>query len=116
MLGCTETVTFVRLVKRENDEYYLASVFDNVSWFEKTRIRSENTGVVYDNAVHIRIPAASIGSRELPKKGDHVIHGTFPLGAEANSPADLAKYGALKVLEVGDNRRGGLPHVVVIGK
>lgn len=114
MLGCTETVTFVRLVKGKDDDAYETRTLSGVSWFNKTRIMAEGTGVVYDNVVYIRIPAEAMPADWLPAEGDHVFHGE-PSGS-ITTPAQLAAYKPRKVMTVGDNRRGGLPHVGVIGK
>ena len=114
MLGCTETVTFVRLVKGEDDDAYEARTLSGVSWFNKTRIKAEGTGVVYDNVVYIRIPAKALPEDWLPAEGDHVFHGTP--GGSITTPAQLAAYKPRKVMTVGDNRRGRLPHVAVVGK
>jgi len=116
VLACTETVTFVRLVKGADSDTYEKHVFSGVSWYNKTRIRTENAGVVYDNAVQIRIPAAAITTQALPAVGDYVIHGELPAGTQITKRADLEAYAPRKVMAVGDNRRGGLPHVAVIGQ
>ncbi len=113
MLACTETVTFVRLVKGVDADTYETAEISGVSWFNKTRIRTENNGVVYNNAVQIRIPAARV-SAFLPAVGDFVVHGSISGSIEKRS--DLEPYKPRKVMAVGDNRRGGLPHVAVIGQ
>lgn len=114
MLHCTETVTFVRLVKGADNDTYVATVFQGVSWFNKTRIKTENAGVVYDNAVQIRIPAAAITTQSLPQVGDYIVRGTVM--GEIARRSDIEAYAPRKVMAVGDNRRGGLPHVAVIGQ
>ena len=114
MLACTETVSFVRLVKGEDDDAYAVTTISGVSWFNKTRIKAEGTGVVYDNVVYLRIPAAVLPAGWLPVEGDHVFLGE-PAG-EITTPAQLAGYQPRKVMTVGDNRRGRLAHVAVIGK
>lgn len=60
------------------------------------------------------IASESIGTAALPQVGDHILRGA--LTDAVNTPADLAKHGARKILAVGDNRRGQLAHVVVIGQ
>lgn len=113
MLMCGETVT---LVKCDGEEY-VTTVFEGVSWFDKTQIKLENTGMVYANAVKIRIPAETLTTDTLqPEVGDSVFRGTIPEGAALRTPKDLAAYHPRKVMAVGDNRRGRLPHVVVIGQ
>lgn len=112
MLGCTETVTIVHC----DGESYKAVSFSAASWFDKTQVKTEDKGLVFSNAVNVRIPAESIGAAALPQVGDHIIRGALPGGAAIERPADLAGYGARKIMAVGDNRRGGLAHVVVIGQ
>lgn len=110
MLGCTETVTIVHC----DGESYTAVSFSGVSWFDKTQVKTEDKGLVFSNAVKVRIPAESIGTAPLPQVGDHILRGV--LSDAIYTPADLAKHGARKIMAVGDNRRGGLAHVVVIGQ
>lgn len=110
MLGGTETVTVIHC----DGEMYTAASYSGASWFDKTQIRTEDKGLVFSNAVKVRIPAQSIGAAALPQVGDHILRGA-PSDAIC-TPADLAKHGARKVMAVGDNRRGRLRHVVVIGQ
>ena len=113
MLACTDAVTLVKC----DGETYTATVIDGVSWYDKTQVRAEGTGLVFSNAVKVRIPAAVIpANAPLPEVGDHLIHGKLPLGFTMERPADLAPFHPRKVMAVADNRRGGLPHVVVIGQ
>jgi len=114
MLACTETVTFVRLVKGTDSDAYETITFSGVSWFDKTRIKTENSGMVYDNAVQIRIPAASITTEQLPAVGDFIVRGA--VSGAITKRSDLEQYKPRRVMTVGDNRRGGLPHVAVIGQ
>lgn len=112
MLGCTETVTVVHC----NGTGYTATVFEGVSWFDRTQVRTEDRGLVFANAVKVRIPAASLGGAALPAVGDHLFRGALPAGETIGGPADLARYGARRIMAVGDNRRGALAHVAVIGQ
>lgn len=112
MLACNETVTVVRY--DDDAEAYIATEFVGVSWFDKTQVKLEDKGLVFANAVKVRIPADVLGDKELPSVGDHVFLGA-PDG-EITTPAQLAAYHPRKIMAVGDNRRGGLPHVVVIGQ
>ncbi len=113
MLACTETVTFIRLMKSGDEDTYMTTVFAGVSWFDRTRVRTEDTGLVYDNAVQIRIPAALVGDY-FPAVGDAVVRGEVTGTILRRS--DLEAYSPRKVVAVGDDRRGGLPHVSVIGQ
>lgn len=113
MLGCDESVTLIKC----DDETYTFTTFEGVSWHDKTQIKVEGTGLVFANAVKIRIPAASVmPDGPLPEVGDHVVKGGLPEGATIDRLADLAPFSPRKVMAVGDNRRGGLPHLVVIGQ
>ena len=77
----------------------------------------ESTGLVFSNAVKVRIPASAIVDNvPLPEVGDHLIHGLLPVGTVLERPADLAPFHPWKVMAVADNRRGGLPHVAVVGQ
>ncbi len=112
MLGCNETVTVVKC----DGEAYTATVFEGVSWFDKTQVKTENSGLVFANAVRVRIPADAQEGKPLPAVGDHIIRGGLPEGTVIRTPAELAAYHPRKVMAVGDNRRGGLPHVTVTGQ
>lgn len=113
MLACTEAITVVRC----DGEGYRTFAIAGVSWYDKTRVRAEGTGLAFDSAVLIRIPAAAIApDTVLPEVGDHVFRGLLPAGKTIEGPADLAARCARKVMAVGDNRRGRPPHVAVMGK
>lgn len=110
---CDETVM---LVKCDGEEYTTYAI-DGASWFDKTQVKLENTGLVFANAVKVRIPAEALSEdMPMPEEGDHIFHGALPEGVSLRTPAELAAYNPRKVMAVGDNRRGGLPHVVVIGQ
>ena len=65
----------------------------------------------------VRIPAAVLkDGAPLPEVGDHIVHGALPDGTALERPADLARLHARKVMAVADNRRGGIPHVAVVGQ
>ena len=110
MLACTDTITVIKC----DGEFYTVAVYVGVSWYDKAKVKLENTGLVFANATRIRIPAASLPiSGVLPEVGDQVIRGRLPLDADIRTPADLAPYKPRRIMAVGDNRRGGLPHVAV---
>lgn len=113
MFMCDETVTLVKC----DGETYTAYTISGVSWFNKTQVKLENTGLVFANAAKIRIPAEALTEDiPFPAVGDHIIHGTLPLGLTVRTPAELAAHHPRKVMAVGDNRRGVNPHVAVIGQ
>lgn len=106
MLQCSDTITVIRCVGNS----YTSTVIQGVSWYDKTQIKQESTGMTYANVVKIRIPADVLPDT-LPCVGDLVIRGT--MAAKPASPADIAPYKPRKIMLVGDNLRGGLPHVAV---
>jgi len=113
VLACTKTVTLVKYT----DEGYTTCVFSGVSWFDKVKVKLSDNGLAFANAVQVRIPAGSIAPGvPLPEVGDHLFLGTLPEGETIQRPADLAAHHARKVMAVGDNRRGGRPHVAVVGQ
>ena len=106
MLACEETITLIRC----NGESYTTVVFDGVSWYDKTQAKLESTGMTYANEVKIRIPAESLPAT-IPEVGDLVIKGKIP--EVPTAPVDIAPYKPRKIMAVGDNRRGRIPHVAV---
>lgn len=113
MLFCSDSITLIKC----DGESYTVSTLSGVSWYDRTQVRTENTGLVYANSVKVRIPAAVIGENTpLPEVGDHIVHGALPDGVTIERPADLAALHARKVMAVADNRRGGIPHVAVVGQ
>jgi hypothetical protein len=48
----------------------------------------------------------------MPKVGDILILGEVATALE--TPADLASYRHVKIMAVGDNRRGRIPHLLVV--
>lgn len=113
MLACTETITLVRCT---GDTYSTATVC-GVSWYVKTQVTKEATGLTFANYVKIRIPDGSLsGAAMRPKVGDHVFRGELSAGETIDSPADLAARKPLKVMSVGDNLRGRFPHLAVIAQ
>lgn len=109
MLVCNETITVVH----GTGFGYDCTVFFGVSWYDKTAVSMEGSGLIFDNMVKIRIPVDSIGAQRFPEVGDHVIHGAV---YEIASPADLATHAARRIMSVGDNRRGRLQHLAVMAK
>ncbi len=106
-----ELVTLIRC----DGEHYTTVLYGSASWFEKTGIRPSDSGFVSENSVRVRIPnwAILLAGGGLPEVGDHILRGTLPAGCTIQSPADLAALGARRILAVGDDRRGRMPHVAV---
>ena len=110
VLACTETITLVRCT---GDEYTTATV-RGVSWYGKTQVTKDSTGLSFSNYVKIRIPEESIsGAAMIPEVGDHIFRGELSAGETITSPADLAARKPRKVMSVGDNLRGRFPHLAV---
>ena len=100
-----ELVTLIRC----DGEHYTTTLYSSASWFEKTGIVPSDSGFESENSVRVRIPNPSI----LPAVGDHILRGALPAGCTIQSPADLAALGARRIMAVGDDRRGRMPHVAV---
>ena len=107
MLACDKTVTLVRC----DGEGYACTVIEGVSWFEKLQVTVQDTGLASANTIKVRIPAARVPADTLPQTGDILILGA--VSAPLERPADLDKYRHAKIMGVGDNRRGRLPHLAV---
>lgn len=113
MLYCNDVITLIKY----DGEGYTVSTLSGVSWYDRTQVKTENAGLVYANSVKVRIPAAVLkDGAPLPEVGDHIVHGALPDGTALERPADLARLHARKVMAVADNRRGGIPHVTVVGQ
>jgi len=106
MLHCDKTITVIKC----DGESYTKTVIVGVSWFDKHQIKLEGSGIAPVNLVQIRIPAA-VCPDVLPATDDVIALGEIT--AEITKPADLKPYRHVKVMSVGDNRRGGTPHVAV---
>lgn len=111
MLACNETVTIIHC----DGEKYTSIEVNGVSWYDKTQIKVEGNGLVYSNAVMVRIPLDAVPD-PLPKVGDQIIRGALPPNTIIERPADIAPYHPRKIMTIGDNRRGKLSHVAVIGQ
>ena len=107
MLACNKTVTLVKC----DGENYTTTTIVGVSWFDKVQVKLEGSGLVFANATKVRIPDANIPT-VLPEVGDILILGEITAALEA--PADLASYRYVKIMAVGDNRWGRLPHLLVV--
>ena len=109
MLQCSDTITVIHC----DGERYTTTVIRGVSWYDKTQIKQESNGMAYANVVKIRIPEHALPDTRF-MVGDLVIRGT--MAAAPTSPADIAPYNPRKIMALGDNLRGGLPHVAVIAE
>lgn len=106
MLNCTETITLVRC---DGQSYTMTEII-GVSWYDKSGGVMTDGGINPSNTLIIRIPANCFGD-VLPQSKDQVVRGS--ISTTITTPADLAPYRPRTVMNVGDNRRGTLSHVVV---
>lgn len=109
MLMCNETITLVR----SDGMSYTSDVISGVSWYDKAVVALQDRGLAASRVTKIRIPADRLPDM-LPQTGDIVIRGHGP--SEINSLKDLNGYTFAKVMEVSDNRRGGMPHMALMCK
>lgn len=113
MLGCTETITIVRMVYHaalDRDEY-TSHIIHGVSWFGKLVVGLEGKGLTGKSEYHVRIPSTVTLPVEIGV-GDTIIHGAV---GKIEGAADFQELPHFTVLSVGDNRRGGRPHWAVRG-
>lgn len=109
MLACDKTVTLVRL--NESGEGYSCMTIAGVSWYGKTVVAVQDRGLTAADEVKVRIPVDSLPEGVMPATGDFIVLGAV---ASVAKQSELDAHTHAKVLGVGDNRRGRLPHVAVI--
>ena len=109
MLMCDETITLVR----PDGVGYTTEVISGVSWYDKAVVALQDRGLAASRITKIRIPADRLPDM-LPQTGDIVVRG-YGL-SEINSLKDLNGYTFAKLMEVSDNRRGGMPHMALMCK
>lgn len=103
MLECTNTVTVVHHIKKEDGDTYTCAVYDNASWFSRRTISTSGDGTKPANTYEVRIMGAD---KIAVSVGDYVALGAVNVAA----PSALAGYDHFRVTDVGDNRRGKLAH------
>lgn len=106
MLMCDEIITLVR----PDGMHYKSEVVSGVSWYDKAVVALQDRGLAASRVTKIRIPADRL-PKMLPKTGDLVVRGKGP--DNISGLKDLDGYIYAKVMEVSDNRRGGLPHMAL---
>ena len=113
MLACTETITILQLEYDTSldKDVYKSWVVSGVSWFSKLIVGLDGKGLSGKSEYKIRIPA-SVGLPTIVQPGDIIVRGNAGV---VKSAADFERLEHFKVLSVGDNRRGGLPHWAVRG-
>lgn len=103
MLGADRTVTVVHYDGGE----YQCSIIEDVSVHQELKHIVSDKGVVAQMVATVRIPEDVLPKR-LPEAGDFVVFDRVEGIADRR---DIEMYGHTKVIGVGDNRRGGLPHI-----
>lgn len=113
MLNCNEVLT---VVQKEYDsvqdmDVYRCTLINGASWFKKSIVQLEETGLKSVDVIKIRIPAKNMPDMEI-KVNDYVVRGSADGIRKAE---DIEKYEYCAVKSMADNRRGGIPHVAVTG-
>lgn len=103
MLACDRVITVVHY----DGENYVPTVLEGVSVYQKVEHTVSDRGRVAELVAEIRIPQ-NVLPWNLPKAGDFVV---FDRAEGISSRQDMNQYGYALVVGVGDNRRGGLPHI-----
>lgn len=112
MLLCNETVTLIRCDKHADGETYHCTVIEGASWFGKAQITQQQDGFVGGAVVKVRIPERSMPEGVVPLEGDYMARGRV---GHINTRKDLTGTEHVRVMAVGDNRRGRLRHWAVSG-
>ncbi len=108
MLQCNETVTIVRLIGGKD---YETEVITGCSWYDKRIASLGDKGVQMAPTYKVRIPSDRL-PKNMPNIGDYIVRGRVP--DAIGCIKDLQGYHYGKIMTVGDNRRGNLPHVLVV--
>lgn len=112
MLACRETVTLVHHEVETEADRYTCTVIHGASWYSKIKVELQKNGLVHAKEVKIRIPEVNMPEGAEPCESDFMIRGEA-LVIEKQS--DLEQYEYIRIMAVGDNRRGGIPHWGVNG-
>lgn len=116
MLVCNEAVTLVRHVKTKTDDTFTCTAIVGASWYAKTVLQAPAqmgvNGVQPANVIKVRIPAENMPGDVEILKGDYLVRGMVN---GVSSLDDLKGREFMKVMTVGDNRRGRLQHWAVAG-
>lgn len=113
MLVCTETITLVQQEEGVESDTYRCTVIDGASWYDRAKVVLQEHGLTALRETKIRIPEQVLPPGVFPQEGDFVVRGAT---SEITQIVELADYEAIRVMAVGDNRRGRLSHVLVIGQ
>lgn len=113
MLACTETVTLVRPLRRDDGDAYVCTVIQGASWHRKAVVTLDGDGARPAPVCRVRVPAERMPQGLAPQEGDYLVRGV--LEAVQRAPADLAGREYVLLTTVGDNRRGRFPHWFLSG-
>ena len=113
MLACTETITLVQQEEGVESDTYRCTVIDGVSWYDRAKAVLQEHGLTAMRETKIRIPESVLPPGVFPQEGNFIVRGEV---SEITQITGLADYVSIRVMAVGDNRRGRLPHVLVIGQ
>lgn len=111
MLGCDQTVTLLRL---DRDDNYRLWVLEGVSVYRQVKSSVQERGMVYASEAKVRVPVDAMPEGLTPQVGDRLVFKR--LETCPKSPSDLKGLPVASVVHVGDNRRGSLPHWLLVGK
>lgn len=103
MLAANRVITVVHY----DGEGYESRVIDGVSVHQRVEHKVQELGVVAAMVTSIRIPADVLPD-VLPEAGDFVV---LDRAEGIASRQDMNQYGYAVIVGVGDNRRGGMPHI-----
>lgn len=111
MLGCDKTVTLLML---DRDDVYHMWEVKGVSVYRQVKSSVQERGMVFASEARVRIPVEVMPEDCTPAVGDTLVFAR--LDAAPRVPSDLKGLPTATVVHVGDNRRGRLPHWLVVGK
>lgn len=129
-MSCTQTVTLYNKYITNRQECWQRTVVEGVSWFGKQRVSIAAEGSSAADMAVIRIPVDSLADY-LPRPlwvinrkgwtlraGDVIVKGILDTDiapGESISKVLAAAEQTVTIESIGDNRRGGLPHIRVSG-
>lgn len=111
VIGCTETITLIHHIKGDEDDEYECHTVSKASWYQKNTITTSGDGAKPVNTYDIRVFGEFFAVE--PALGDYIVKGIV----EAfESLTDLKGLEYFRITAIGDNRRGGLPHLRISGQ
>lgn len=112
MLLCNETVTLIQHDKQPCGDVFSCTKIAGASWFAKTAVALEDGGVKAANVVKVRIPEKNLPEGAKLQSGCYLVRGEVK---QISGISDLKGREYIKIMTVGDNRRGRLRHWSVTG-